>query len=363
MVYSSFFSLLRLALGTNAETADLDSLTKSEWVSLVDIAFEQGVAAILVEGLQNAGVNALLDSDELEDLRYEIFGEALASEEDYKKHQQVIERLADLFDREKIEMLLLKGYGLSLNYPIPAHRLMGDIDIYLYGNGGIGDRLAQKYFKCEVKQNEDKHSVFQINGISVENHACFVNVCEHPSLNGLNDFLIKEAGKGLKQSIENSSIVLPTAMFNAMFIPFHCAGHFVRGEASLKQFCDWVCFVQKYSSEIDWSTVEVKAKEAGFWQFFCCLNGIVQDYLGVASPLLPEWPRDKELEARILKEILAPRKVVKSLLGKVYRFFASGWKYKMVYNDNMLIASIRRAKAYLRRKDEGAESIWELNDK
>ena len=111
MVYSSFFSLLRLALGTNAETADLDSLTKSEWVSLVDIAFEQGVAAILVEGLQNAGVNALLDSDELEDLRYEIFGEALASEEDYKKHQQVIERLADLFDREKIEMLLLKGYG------------------------------------------------------------------------------------------------------------------------------------------------------------------------------------------------------------------------------------------------------------
>lgn len=30
----------------------------------------------------------------------------------------------------------------------------------------------------------------------------------------------------------------------------------------------------------------------------------------------------------------------------------------MVYNDNILLASIRQAKAYLRRKDDKAVSIW-----
>ncbi len=332
----------------------------------MDMAFEQGVAAMLVDGLskvEGLGLrdegNSLLESEKLEDLRYELFGEALACEEDHKKYQKTIGKLAGLYGREGIDMLLLKGYGLSLNYPVPEHRPSGDIDIYLYGKGGLGDALVQKHFGCEVKQNEDKHSVFALDDISVENHACFVNDTVHPSLKGLNDFLAEEAKKGKRHTIGGSQIVIPSAMFNALFIPSHCAGHFVHGEASVRQLCDWACFVQKYSLEIDWKGVEAKAKEAGFWQFFCCLNGIVQEHLGVPSALLPDWPRDKELEARMIEEILAPRKSVTSLMGKVYRFFASRWKYKMVYKDNMLFASLRQAKAYLRRKDDGAESIWE----
>lgn len=364
------FQLLRAALGGETEVSLPDDV---DWNEVVDLAFEQGVAALMVDGFGSTpstgsgtssptGMvegNPLLESEELEDLRYELFGEALACEDDYRKHQQTIAKLAVLYDSEGIDMLLLKGYGLSLNYPVPEHRPSGDIDIYLYGKGGLGDALVQKHFGCEVKQNEDKHSVFALDTVSVENHACFVNDTVHPSLKGLNDFLEEEAKKGRRHTIGGSQIVIPSAMFNALFIPFHCAGHFVHGEASVRQLCDWACFIQKHSSEIDWNAVETKAKEAGFWQFFCCLNGIVQEHLGVASSLLPEWPRDKELEALVLEEILAPRKVVKSLVGKVYRFFASGWKYRMVHNDSLLITSFRQAKAYLRRQDDGAESIWE----
>lgn len=357
------FQLLRAALGGETEVSLPDDV---DWNEVVDLAFEQGVAALMVDGFGSTssptGIvdgNSLLESDELEDLRYELFGEALACEEDHKKYQKTIGKLAGLYGREGIDMLLLKGYGLSLNYPVPEHRPSGDIDIYLYGKGGLGDALVQRHFGCEVKQNEDKHSVFALDDISVENHACFVNDTVHPSLKGLNDFLVEEAKKGTRHTIGDSQIVIPSAMFNALFIPFHCAGHFVHGEASVRQLCDWACFIQKHSSEIDWNAVEAKAKEAGFWKFFCCLNGIVQEHLGVDSSLLPEWPRDKELEARVLEEILAPRKVVKSLVGKVYRFFASGWKYKMVHNDSLLITSFRQAKAYLRRQDDGAKSIWE----
>lgn len=362
------FTLIRLSLGTRADEMDFSALTNADWKELIDLSFDQGVAAIAVDGLQKSlelrdesleRLELALDSPELEDLKYEWFGACFENEQTYEEHLKVIKKLALLYNEQSVRMLLLKGYGLSLNYPVPEHRTSSDIDIYLYGKGGLGDALVRKHFGCEVKQNEDKHSVFALDDISVENHACFVNDTVYPSLKGLNDFLVEEAKKGTRHTIGGSQIVIPSAMFNALFIPFHCAGHFVHGEASVRQLCDWACFVQKHSSEIDWNAVEAKAKEAGFWQFFCCLNGIVQEHLGVDSSLLPEWPRDKELEARVLEEILAPRKVVKSLAGKVYRFFAAGWKYRMVYNDSLLISAFRQAKAYLRRLDDGAKSIWE----
>lgn len=57
------FQLLRAALGDETEVSlpsDVD------WQRVVDMAFDQGVAALVVDGLQNTGSNALLESEELE---------------------------------------------------------------------------------------------------------------------------------------------------------------------------------------------------------------------------------------------------------------------------------------------------------
>ena len=70
--------LLRLALGFPAgESVDLSALKKADWEALVDLSFDQGVAAMIVDGLQKADTNSLLESEELEDLRYELFEEDL----------------------------------------------------------------------------------------------------------------------------------------------------------------------------------------------------------------------------------------------------------------------------------------------
>ena len=356
------FLLLRAAIAikdAGSFPSDID------WPKLIDLSFEQGVAALTVDGLglmihNSPNLELEIDKEELEDLKYEWFGACFMEEQSYADHLKTIEKLASLYNEHSVRMLLLKGYGLSLNYPVPKHRTSGDIDIYLYGKGGLGDALVRERFGCEVKQNEDKHSVFALDGVSVENHACIVNDSVHPSLRGLNDFLVSEAEKGLTHTVVGAQFMLPSPMFNALFIPFHCAGHFVHGEATVRQLCDWACFVQRYGAEVDWDKVRELAQECGFWKFYCCLNGIVQDCLGVSSSLFPDWPRDKELEARVLEEILAPRKVVKSLAGKVWRYFSSRWKYRLVYNDSIFLSSLRLAKSYLRRKDDAAESIWEV---
>ena len=78
-----------------------------------------------------------MDSPELEDLKYEWFGSVFQAEEDYKKYVEDIVSLAKAYSEAGIEMMVLKGYGLSLNYPVPAHRPVGDIDVFL-NDGSAG---------------------------------------------------------------------------------------------------------------------------------------------------------------------------------------------------------------------------------
>ncbi|MCQ2075278.1 MAG: hypothetical protein MJY77_08905 [Bacteroidaceae bacterium] len=119
----TLFSLLRAALGNEAVGAlpsDID------WQEVIDLSFEQGVAAIAVDGLGFAHDNdddndnglelrdeslerleLALDSPELEDLKYEWFGSVFQAEEDYKKYVEDIASLAKAYSEAGIEMMVL----------------------------------------------------------------------------------------------------------------------------------------------------------------------------------------------------------------------------------------------------------------
>lgn len=99
----------------------------------------------------------------------------MQTEQVYEQQKEIIQRLASFYVSQGVKMMLLKGYGLSLNYPQPANRPCTDIDVYLYGRGEFADQMAQEKLGVEVKQNEDKHSTFSFEGILVENHACLIN--------------------------------------------------------------------------------------------------------------------------------------------------------------------------------------------
>lgn len=69
--------LLRQALGTSDNCqVDLGCVGNEDWNQIIDLAFEQGVDAISVDGYNSlAGTeHCLLESDELEDLRLDWFG-------------------------------------------------------------------------------------------------------------------------------------------------------------------------------------------------------------------------------------------------------------------------------------------------
>lgn len=350
------FTLLQSSLGDFIPDFTFENI---DWQSVFKLAMQHGVAALCLDGIQKMeNLSASYSISMPKQCKLQWIGAAMQQERQFAKQMQVLKQLSCFYNKNNIKMMLLKGYGCSLNYPIPNHRPCGDIDVYLYGKGGFADTLINKEFGIQSKQNEDKHSTFVFNDIVVENHALIINTAIHPQLCELEEYFEKEAENAIE--IGECSCCIPSVNMNALFLAYHTASHFCKDEANIRQLCDWATFIQKNNKNIDWKFVERLAKQSGFFKFICCLNGIIQDYLGVASDMLPNWERNKVLEQKVIKSIVFPKFVGHlSVSAKMKRFFTNKWKYNMVYNENVCQHFVLLAKSYYRTKvDKKAESIW-----
>lgn len=349
--------LIQIALG-NKESVDIPS--DVNWTKVEELAESQGISSIAFDGLQKVLNSSLIDKStiiELENL-LEWAGQTNRVEIAYKRYTSTLFRLIEILAKYNIKVMVLKGYGYSLNYPIPAHRPCGDIDIYLMGDGAKADMILKSEFAIEIKQNEEKHSVFKFEGLTIENHACIINNNRYPSLSRL-ECILEDSVNAIYS--EDNDCFFPSVSANSLYLPCHIADHFVRGEASIRQLVDWFTFVRKNYQNIDWNQVQRVVKDAGFYKFFCCLNGILVDYLSLDPSYLPNWPRYYKLENRIFNDILYPPKMKDiSLIDKVVRFFASSWKFRLVYNENIFVSFFRQARAYaLVKWNFGNKTVWE----
>ena len=78
-------------------------------------------------------------------------------------------------------MMVLKGYGLSLNYPIPSHRPCGDVDIWNFGEYRRADKVLHDKLGITVDNSHHHHTTFTFQDQFFENHYDFINVHSHPS--------------------------------------------------------------------------------------------------------------------------------------------------------------------------------------
>lgn len=103
-----------------------------DWESVFGHSQKQGVAAIVLDGINfcfEKGIELNLDFQ----TKMDWIGLVSQMEAKYAQHEKNMRTLAAWYKQHGINMMVLKGYGLSLNYPLPNHRPSGDIDIYLFG--------------------------------------------------------------------------------------------------------------------------------------------------------------------------------------------------------------------------------------
>ncbi len=331
-----------------------------DFSALYSLAMSQGVVAIVWDEVMRAIAAGEIEVEK-QPTRAQKMQWALAAEQverKYLRQVQVIEKLARFFVEHNIKMMILKGYGLSLNYPVPNHRPCSDVDIWLFeeyktSDGGIArrsaqqraDQLLREHLNIAIDEDKHHHTVFYVDGVMVENHYDFLNIHAHHSNRTIEARLQEFTQQPMAQVVVGEATVyLPSADFHALFMLRHSASHFAAERVVVRHLLDWKYFIEKHTQEIDWDALKQIATETNMHRFLDCMNALCIDKLGMSAECVPPFEREAKLVERVWSEILQPEFSEPQPKGAGYlkswsymfrRWWANRWKHRIVYNEGL----------------------------
>lgn len=309
-----------------------------DWEELFSLAERQGVSAIALDGINRCFEDGLALNLDFQ-TKMEWIGAVSQQKAVYKQHEENMMDLASWYKNHDIRMMVLKGYGLSLNYPIPNHRPSGDIDIYLFGDQKKADKLLHDELGIEIDKSHHHHTVFNYKGESVENHFDFLNVHVRKSNVPIERKLKEIANTNLTN---DTNVIYPSTEFNAIYLLRHCAAHFASTEMTVRQVLDWGFFMEKHYKEINWKDYLPYIKKEGMYRFYNLLGLFCMIYLGFDASIFNGLYEDELLE-RFSNEILSPEfkdkengSLLHSLSVKPRRWWHNRWKNRLCYPDSAI---------------------------
>lgn len=352
MKNTPLFQLLRLSLGN---TISVDLPIDLNWRKLFLFSCYQGVGFLILDSIRDRG-------DIPEAVLEQWIANSLKHEYRYKQYTDKLASLNELLRSKGVEALVMKGYGCSLNWPNPARRPTGDIDIYT-PDQKLVDEIISQDLGIEVSHGDMNHSTFIYQKLKVENHHTILKVQKHSRNAELEPLLLQYAK-------DNSNIVdlggcplkLPSQRFNAIHLLFHSAEHLYTSQVTLRHIVDWSTFVSacaKKGSPIEWNWFQPICRKTKINLFLDAINSICVDYLGYPAKLFPIMKRDDKMRDRLLKACLdiGKQKTISMdnydkflpyFRDQVVYFSKNSWRRRLVYGESAPVAFIRMSWGHLR---------------
>ena len=334
----TFLTLVRAGIGHQARISIPEQV---DWQVIEALAAQQGLSAILVDGVEKFPEGQRPPKPVL----LQWIGETLQGYEyRYELYCRTIAEMAAFYNEHGIKMMVLKGYACSLDWPKPEHRPVGDIDIWQFGKQKEADAVLAKEKGIKIDKSHHHHTVFDWRDFMVENHYDFVNVYAHKSSREL-EKIFKELGKDDSHFVEvyGEKVYLPPPNLHALFLIKHMVSHFAAANITLRQILDWAFFAQKHTKEIDWKWLVGLLEKYHMKDFYCCLNAICVEDLGFPVNMFPSVQFEPRLKERVLEDILdpaftaeAPTGLVKRLVYKYRRWQGNAWKHRLCYDESRI---------------------------
>ena len=332
----AFLTLVRLGIGNSANELP----EKVDWTAIQDIAEQQGLYAVVLDGVEKLPA----EQRPPQELLLEWIGEVLQGYEyRYDAYKQTIAEMAGFYNSHGLKMMILKGYACSLNWPKPNHRPCGDIDIWQFGKQKEADAAVAREKRIEVDNSHHHHSVFNWGEFTVENHYDFVNVHHHKSNSEL-EKIFKELGEDDTHCVivNGADVYLPSPKLHTLFLLKHMMNDFTSFSVNLRQILDWAFHIKKYGKEIDWNWMLSVIDKYHMTDFFNTINAICVEELGFEAAIFPNVQFNPFLKDKVLADILNPRYsfeepkyLIPRLIYKYKRWKGNSWKHKMCYNESM----------------------------
>ena len=366
-------SLIRLGVGTAGASdngcAALLNLPMEQWRQMMALAERQGVAAVAFDGVQKLYDAHQKDirtaKDNAQGWMQMVFGctgTMTQYEQMNLQQQKVIRKVADLWKKDGISMMVFKGQANGSFYPKPLHRASGDIDCYLFGEADKGDQLlADK--GAEVENKWYRHSKISYQGESIENHRVLSHTRGSKTKKRMEKELVALLNSTGMSRIEGCGEALqPPAQFNAHFLIYHALHHFTSEGLKLKQILDWAVFLHTQQDNVDWQVFNDFCQRYRLDRFAAVMNYIAEYFLGVECHTdstdntvgIGEWA-EKVLQSTLYDDdyLFNSGKsdwTVRWLLVR-NMFGRDRWKYEDIAQENIWSHLWHSATGFLMEKD------------
>ena len=358
MIKNTLFELIKIGLGKTVP----DHLPRcDDWNALMELSYSQGVGGVVLAGLTKVydvmPKTISFSKDWIQiNILLKWYGLQNVIEKKYAANKKTIVKLGLFFSDHQLPMMLLKGYGLSLNYPNPLFRPSGDIDIYMYGHREVSDKLVKSNLSVAIDNSHHHHTVFYYNSQPIENHYDFINIHSHKSNKAIEKHFKKLADEKYGEQIMKN-VYLPNPLLELEFTLRHAAGHFSSGEMLIRHILDWLLLVEKKNDKFNWDLFWNDVRWMGMKKFVCAIIKIGVDYLGFKKSIfhLPSDINIKEqLIDRIISDTLFPRHPrrpnddgIVYVVWLIQRWWLNRWRHKLVYKDSLFSTFFSQLRSHL----------------
>lgn len=344
-----FFALLRIGLGNRTaegeNLSDFIMMSASQWEQLGELAQEQGVLGVMLDGIDRLDATGYGATRELsKEQKLEWIGNVLNGSEAHNQHQLAV--IADLQKRwaeSDLRMMVMKGQAMGMYYPNPKHRAPGDIDCYLF-DGYVKGNEAANGWADKVDDGWYKHSVINYKGETIENHQYFVHTREGKKSKQLNQVLVDTLKVDSFDNLPGTDALMPPPMFNALFLTYHALAHFLEEGLRLKQILDWAMFLKRDADKVNWEEFYKCCDKFHFRRFADVMTDIAIYYLGTDVTQIPQITTNSPYTEKVLHSTLFDKDYVfnsgeggwRNRWHIVQNLFRYKWKYHQIYQRSVL---------------------------
>ena len=212
----------------------------------------------------------------------------------YYQIEQFTRRIADLFDRNKISYVLLKGISLAAFYPTPEFRKLGDVDIYINDkemfNRASALLLANGYIKDDEISDHHQGYLYKVpktgRTMILELHYRIVGLYQYATANKIVDAAFaSDAFTPIMQKVNDRSYpVLPPTEYTFYMI-HHMLKHYLYSGFGIRLLCDFSFYLEHNYTDIDFVKIHTWCEESKILHLYEIILETCRIYLGLPETI------------------------------------------------------------------------------
>ncbi len=224
----------------------------TDWKYFGSLANAHGVAALVYHNLEKYKLLKFMPEEVAAFLRNALMMNLRRNE----FHSEIIREVVTLLNREKIQLVLLKGMALELDvYGNEGIRQMSDVDILIERDQCIKARnilIANGFVSLPVKSiihklilgNLGKHLP------SLKKKGTYVEIHHELFGNSKNELTRMLSEKSYEIELKSEKVFIPPPQIFFLYLVRHLWLHERNNESQLRLYTDLVVLVEKYSDKI-----------------------------------------------------------------------------------------------------------------